>query len=617
MLTKREKVLNFIDKYILLIPIIFAIAVIPLIVRVAYYEPQLSQYSWFAGNEKLTDMFMYYKNQAMMLLDGMLLLGYIYVLIRKKALISLHFLPLFFYFVLTICSSAASVAPAQTWNGFYGMLESAYAVLGYSLICYFTFTVVRTEKQLKWVMGAFAVGTLIMGAIAISQFIGVDFYGTDFGKNLVFPKEFAEYKDDLKIRFPAGTVYASLYNPNYLGVYCSLLIPVAFVLMFSVKGKVQAVICTILMALILLCLVGSGSQAGILALIPGILFAVIYYGKNHWKTMLPTLIVCIGIFVGLNMYQGERNSITDTVDKVTADSSTNAIISKENDLSDITLNDTDYTITYNGEVLTVKYYRNEEVFLGLRVYDAQGNELETKKNETEDGYVLADTKYEGLEFVAARDVNSNPGFSVKVGGHSFFIHYSERNGTYLYTNQFGRLTKLYSSETFYSPVFDWMGGFSGRDFIWAKSIPILKKTLILGSGPDTFAFMFPQYDYVDLVQDGWSSTLITKPHSLYLQMGIQTGVLSLIAFLLFNILYVIQSLRLLYKRNLNTFVERCGAGIFIGVICYLIAGLANDSTIGVSIIYWTLLGIGFACNNIIQNHVDVEECVSVAECEDV
>lgn len=615
MLTKREKVFNFIDKYILLIPIIFAIAVIPLIVRVAYYDLQLAQYSWFAPYVKFTDMFMYHKNKAMMLLDGVLVIGYIYLLIRKKMVVSLRFLPLFFYFVLTILSSIASVAPAQTWNGFYGMLESAYAAFGYCLICYFAFVVVRTEKQLKWVMGAFAVGTLVMGMIAVSQFTGMDFYDTDLGKDLIFPKELAEYKDALTTMAGDREVYASLYNSNYVGVYSCLLVPVVFVLMFSVKGKLQAVVCTILMAFVLVCLVGSGSQAAILALLACILFAVFYYGKKHWKTIIPTLILCLGIFAGLNMYQGEKNSVTDTVNQVTGDLPANSTVSMGSKIADITLNDTDYTITYNEEILTVKYYRNDETFLDLRVYDSNGNELEKKDNEEKSGYVLADEKYEGLEFVFGKDANMNSGFWIKVGESGLFIYYSEINGTYLYTNYYGRPTKLYSSETFYSPFFDLMGGFSGRDFIWSKSIPVLKETIILGSGPDTFAFMFPQYDYVDLIQDGWEGLLITKPHSLYLQIGIQTGVLSLIAFLLFNILYIVQSLRLFYKRTLNTFTERCGAGIFIAVICYLIAGLLNDSTIGVSIIYWTLLGIGFACNHMIlyPNYCVVDESMEIQE----
>lgn len=278
MLTKREKIFHFVDNYLLLMPIIFAIAVIPLIVRITYYDLGLSQYAWFSNETEFMDMFLYYKNQAMMVLDGALLIGYIYLLVRRKLVTARSFLPLFVYLFLAVISTVFSVAPEQSWNGFYGMLESAYAVFGYCLICYFAFTVIRTEKQLKWVMVALAFSTLMMGAIGLSQFLGVDFYASDLGKDLIFPAEYAEYKDGLTMRFGVGTVYASLFNPNYVGVYSSLLVPVLFVWLFTVKGKLQAAACTVLLALVLVCLVGSGSQSAILALTPCLLFAVIYFG---------------------------------------------------------------------------------------------------------------------------------------------------------------------------------------------------------------------------------------------------------------------------------------------------------------------------------------------------
>ncbi|MBQ8039731.1 MAG: hypothetical protein IJ274_07695, partial [Lachnospiraceae bacterium] len=122
------------------------------------------------------------------------------------------------------------------------------------------------------------------------------------------------------------------------------------------------------------------------------------------------------------------------------------------------------------------------------------------------------------------------------------------------------------------------------------------ETIFIGSGPDTFAFMFPQYDYVELVQKGVTNQLLTKPHNMYLQSGVQTGVLSVIAFLIFNIWYFIQSFKLYWGRKLEGFAERCGAAIFVAVAGYLCAGLLHDSTIGTSIVYWTLIGIGLSCN---------------------
>lgn len=43
---------------------------------------------------------------------------------------------------------------------------------------------------------------------------------------------------------------------------------------------------------------------------------------------------------------------------------------------------------------------------------------------------------------------------------------------------------------------------SGRGYIWGRTIPLLKKFLLWGSGPDTFTVKFPQTDYVMKVNTG-------------------------------------------------------------------------------------------------------------------
>ena len=130
-------------------------AVVPLIVRITYYDPELSDYSWFSASEYLMDMFMYYKNQAMMLLDGLLVVCFGYLLYKRKLPATMHFLPLVLYFILVVFSSVVSVAPAQTWKGFYGMHESAFALFGYCMICYYAFAVMQSEQQLKMMFAVF------------------------------------------------------------------------------------------------------------------------------------------------------------------------------------------------------------------------------------------------------------------------------------------------------------------------------------------------------------------------------------------------------------------------------------------------------------------------------
>lgn len=617
MLQKKDKIIDNIQTYFPLLPLIFAIGVIPLIVRIHYYDPKLSGYSWFPDETHLMDMFMYWKNQAMMQLDVILLVGYVYLAWKRQLPKNKIYIPLGIYTVLVVLSTICSVAPTQTWNGFYGMLESTYAAFGYCLICYYASAVIKNEKQLKVVIGALFIGVTILCGIGISQFVGHDFYMTDLGKDLIFPSEYAGYKEYLKLSFGEGRIYASLYNPNYVGVYCCLLLPLFIVLTFSAKKKWQSAICFVLLAMLVVCIVGAKNKTAVLVLIPCMVFIAIYFGKQYWKRIAVTFTMTVLVFIGANMIQGEDNLLKGVLDRVTIDSidnignmtttqesTQNNIENEENvyyKINAITLNDEDFYITYNNEQLTVKYIHFEDDSWKMEAKDSEGNVIPIIINDEENGYYLEGEKYKGLEFIFGADESMNIGFSVTVNKESYFIYYSEADETYFYTNYYGKRAKIFESETFETPIFELMGGLSGRGEIWSKSVPILKDTLLIGSGPDTYAFMFPQYDYVWLKQNGWETTLITKAHSLYLQTGIQTGVLSLVAFLMFYIGYFIQSCKLYWKRSLLSFSECCGAAIWMGSMCYMLSGITNDSTIGVSIIYWSLLGIGLACNAMIKN----------------
>ncbi len=573
------KLLNKISDIILLLPIFFAAAIIPVIVRIIYYDPQLAEYSWFSKTTNVMDMFMYHKNQAMMVLDGVLVAIFVILLFRKRLPAPVIFAPLGIYFILVLISSIFSVSPIHTWTGFYEMKESAFAVFGYCLICYYAFAVIRTELQLKLVIYAVLFGIFLVCAIGVSQFVGHDLYMSDFGKDLIYPQKYAGFKDWLGLNFDVGTVYASLYNPNYVGVYTSIAIPFLMVLSFSLQKKRFIPIYVIFAAMILACLAGCGSKTAVITIVPVMVFGVFYFGKCHWKKMIPVYIIYIVIFAILNAY-ANSSLVQNAINGLTA----HYMPSADYKLTDITLNDEDFTLTYDETKLTVRYIYNADDYWTIQVMD-NGKEILPVYTASINGYTLDDSRFDGLDFVFGADNNMNPGFAVRADEHSFFIYYDKEQKTYLYTNVYGNATKIYVADTFDNPLFHLMGGFNGRGYIWSKSLPILKETLILGSGPDTYPFMFPQYDYVSLIQNGWAGIVITKPHNMYLQTAIQTGVLSLIAFLIFYVWYFIASFKLYYRRTLTTFAERTGAAVFISSICFMIAGLANDSSVGVSIVF--------------------------------
>jgi hypothetical protein len=142
--------------------------------------------------------------------------------------------------------------------------------------------------------------------------------------------------------------------------------------------------------------------------------------------------------------------------------------------------------------------------------------------------------------------------------------------------------------------------FSGRGYIWSRTIPLLKDHIFLGSGPDTFLLEFPQEDYVMMRKNGYENAVMTKPHSMYLQIGVQTGVLSLVCILVFYIWYAVQSIKLYAFRKLGTQVEAFGMAAFIGSIGYMISGISNDSMVVTAPVFWGMIGLGVAANVMVQ-----------------
>ena len=83
---------------------------------------------------------------------------------------------------------------------------------------------------------------------------------------------------------------------------------------------------------------------------------------------------------------------------------------------------------------------------------------------------------------------------------------------------------------------------SGRGYIWSRTFPMLKDTIILGHGPDTYAIYFPQYDYASKRTALNSINIIVdKPHNMYLQAAANTGLLSLLALLALFLAYLFSS----------------------------------------------------------------------------
>jgi O-antigen ligase len=133
---------------------------------------------------------------------------------------------------------------------------------------------------------------------------------------------------------------------------------------------------------------------------------------------------------------------------------------------------------------------------------------------------------------------------------------------------------------------------------------MLKDTIIKGYGADTYALYFPQNDFAGKLAGLYATNIVVdKPHNMYLQMGVNTGVISLLAFIFLIMVYLVSSVRLYFKTYPDTFTKLMGMCIFISVLGYCLAGIFNDSTVSVAPVFWTMLGMGIAINHSIKNTI--------------
>ena len=140
---------------------------------------------------------------------------------------------------------------------------------------------------------------------------------------------------------------------------------------------------------------------------------------------------------------------------------------------------------------------------------------------------------------------------------------------------------------------------SSRGYIWSRTLPMLKDCLLLGKGPDTFVFNFPQNDLIGKLYAYDSATeIVDKPHDLYLQIATSNGLIALLAFLGIIIIYIVDSIKLYALKTKFTESEIVGISTFLGVIGYLFAGIFNDSLISVAPVFWIVFGVGIAINYI-------------------
>lgn len=584
----------------LLLPIIFIISVLPFVTRLKEYKTNLSKFTWFTYNDLYVDFFLYYK-QSLFLFAVFIMAAialYKAFLDKKKIVYSRLLIPLSAYAVLALLSSIISKYRSYSFKGVRDHFESVFVLLGYCLIIYYCLQIIETENDIRLIINCFVISIIVMSLLGVTQYIGKDFFASDIGLKMILPKERWSTRETVKFNFETGRVYLSFYNPNYVGSYAAMAI--AFLLVLAVLTRKRRWMIPIYLVAAVgmsISLIGSKSKTGLIALAISLIFALIILSKyliKYFYLSIPIFLLLLAIVVLYN--KANNNFIVNQLKQAVN------FTKYEPPLKDIITGDDEVIINYNNNKLHVSY-EIDEGYGTLYVLDDGGNAVNMDFLSDTNDYIIQDERFTGfrLGFTEYEDI---PLIYIKINNKNWFFTNQTDDGSYYYLNLYGKLDKIITAPHALFSGYERYA--SGRGYIWSRTLPLLKKYIILGSGADTYVMAFPQQDYVGLYNYGYGDNLVDKPHNMYLQIGVQTGVLSLIAFLVFYAMYFISSIRLYIKCKFSSYYAQVGVAILVATVAYMVLGIANDSTLTVAPVFWVLLGLGIASNRLAKQSIEDE-----------
>lgn len=596
----------------LILPLIFILGIIPLVVHMQLV-PVSADVQPFWKDNYATDFFSYYKSRLLILTSIYMIFAFAYYktqglkdTIHKEKSLYVYFGAIAIFALFAILSTIlAQYKNVAIW-GAPERCEGIGMILIYVLILLYAMWTYLHKPEFHYILLPLGILTAITTFLGIFQFFGHDLFTTAFGQTFIIPATYRA-QGTLQLLFERGKIYGTMYHYNYMGSFSAMMVPLFLVLALFSKERKQKIFCGIMTVLSLFLLLGSTSRAGIIGCTLSAICFIIFFGKKliaHYKATITCVIALLVLILGVNF-------MTDGLALARIPSLLNdmkAIISSND-------------IDYHNEIPI----RNIDLQTGTVTFTFQDNTtLTIQKNaqgnpvfSTSDGQVLVAPDENVTVYPANQKLELQ--YAEKDGVRTPFVGLYINNGIEfilgLFDDEFSFVdSRMNRIEYVEAPYIGFEGKEklgSARGYIWSRSLPMLFDHMLIGTGPDTYFAEFPQGDYLaKLYAYDTAQMLVDKPHNLYLQIGIQQGGISLIAFLVLLGAYLAESFRLYALRKDYSTQDITGAALTLAIIGYLGAGFFNDSIVSVAPIFWALLGVGIATNYLNRKQRNIENSKS-------
>lgn len=567
----------------LLLPIFFTLCILPFTVRLKEYEYGYSKYAWHSPESVMQDLYTYYRMWFFLIIVCLAFAVLIFRmgLYKEKNKPVKIFIPFLVYLGFAALSCIFSVNPKAAWLGNFVDLEGFFVLAGYGIIAFYTYQIMETERDYAAVLKGVEIGFVIMSVIGWMQVFMKDPLQFPFVQKMIMSEEYYEYYEgEMYSVFTGNNVSLSLYNPNFAVIYLIMFACVFAVNALLAESRKQRIVCAILLADALILTWFTYSRAGLVALfVVAMLFAVIYIKRKDGKKLKFILYAAGGavviaiafVAVDLTVFGGHyMNRLIDE--------------KKDNQLKSILTTSEGVEINYGEDsfLLQIAEEGEQEV---LNVIDTENNICATLRDE-EDSYLLPISTECEIDYFEWDGENS-----IFVSMYDNLLTFTKRDSEYIYVTTWGKEDQMVEVDHVNAGGLEYLG--SGRVYIWTRILPMLKKYLLVGSGPDTFAEVFPQNDYSGkLVYAENPARIMERAHNDYLMKWVQTGLISVVALLVFYILTLKKGYRFYKDGKWACSTKNLLAlGCLLGCVAYMVCGLFSDSTLYTSPVFYVFMGI--------------------------
>lgn len=613
-----------------LLPVLAALCLIPLVVLTKDYQTEFSKFPWFNSTEiDQIDSFEYAKSQCVTILGIVAAVAIAvsqYRASRKKKPLmeGCHISVLVLcgvYAVMVILSSVFSKYSHLAFTGGgYGQWQTMWVLLAYVALFVYAYLFINTENRISVLIKCLMVTTGVIALLGVCQTAGNNPLSWGWMQKIITSQSKV---NGIGFKEGVSNVILTFSNPNYVGPYIALILPVvaAFVTMRASKDQTKAVLCRIAGVLIaiglLISLFGASSSAGAIAVAAGFAAFVLMLapgflapkdtekkaktqadsenGKAKWKPYIvggAALVVLLAAGFAVTKTEFFEKTVNKLLQGGEDTRNIASIVNSDQGLEVVLRNDEEF-------LLIPSCTNGSNVSFAAR--DSKDQNIAIEYAQDKKCYQLKDERF---SMITLQPVNFSvekkmyPGFRFNDAPNNITWTFMYVDNEWEYYSPFGKFLKLRKIDSF--GFEDYQNIANRRGFIWSRSIPLLKKYWFTGVGPNAFIIAFPNDDFVGSKRVGGSTTLVDKPHNAILQIAIQTGGISAVAYAGLWILYMIGSVRLFWRKRHYTETERIGLGLMIGIFSFAVAGITNDTVVGSQYIYWILLGAGYAVNRLIK-----------------